>query len=337
MKKIILAVVVLLLLITGFFAWSLFGPAVKIQDKDSPYLFVHTGATMDDLKKELTEKKFLSGTGWFSMASNLFKYKTVRPGRYKLQQGMSVTDLARMLKNGRQSPVNFVVTKIRTKEVLASRLGRSFESDSLQVIDFLNNPDSLKPYGLDTNTVMAAVMPYTYTIKWNSKPADIFEHFLTAYKEFWTPARKEKADSLHLSPVEVSTLASIIDEETNAKSDMPNIASVYLNRISKGMPLQADPTIKFALKNFELKRITGAYLNAPSPYNTYANKGLPPGPICTPQLGTIDAVLDSPKTDYLYFVANSTFDGTHIFTTNYNDHMKYAKLYIQELDKRNIK
>jgi UPF0755 protein len=336
-KKILLSALALLLLVAGFFAWKLFGSAVRIQDKDSTYLYIRTGTTTSDLKKELTENKFLDGTGWFDMASKLLKYKTIKPGRYKLQSGMSVTELVRMLRNGSQSPVNFVITNIRTKEELASRLGKAFESDSAQVIHFLNNPDSLKQYGLDTNTVMIAVMPYTYTIKWNSQPGDIFQHFYTSYKDFWIPERKQKADSLHLSPAEVSTLASIVDEETNAKTDMPNIASVYLNRVKKGMPLQADPTIKFAMRNFELKRIIGAYLDTPSPYNTYANKGLPPGPICTPQLGTIDAVLNSPKTDYIYFVANSAFDGTHIFTSNYKDHMKYARIYQQELNKRNIK
>ena len=131
--------------------------------------------------------------------------------------------------------------------------------------------------------------------------------------------------------MEVSVLASIIDEETNKASDRPNIASVYLNRIKKGMPLQADPTVKFAMRDFGLKRILNAHLKTASPYNTYLNKGLPPGPICTPATETIDAVLNAPSTDYLYFVANSNFDGTHIFTSNYADHMKYARLYQQEL------
>jgi UPF0755 protein len=230
-----------------------------------------------------------------------------------------------------------VITKIRTKESLAQKTGASFECDSLQMISFLNNPDTLKHYSLDTNTVMAAVMPLTYEIKWNTTPQKIFQQFFAAYKNFWTEERKQKAQRLNLTPFEVSTLASIIDEETNSPDDRPNIASVYLNRIAKGMPLQADPTVKFALKDFGLRRIYESQTRTQSPYNTYVNKGLPPGPICTPAIETIDAVLDSPKTDYLYFVANSDFSGTHIFSSNYTDHMKYAHLYQEELNKRNVK
>jgi len=250
---------------------------------------------------------------------------------------MSVLNLVRMLKNGSQAPVNLVITKLRTKESLAQKLGNNFECDSLQVINFLNNPDSLKQYNLDTNTVMAAVLPLTYSIKWNSSPERIFEYFNIAYKNFWNSDRKRKADSLHLSITEVTTLASIVDEETNAIIDKPLIASVYLNRINKGMPLQADPTLKFAMKNFGLKRILNVHKDVVSPYNTYTNKGLPPGPICTPEAETIDAVLDSPKTDYIFFVASSKLDGTSIFTTNITDHLKYARQYQQELNKLNVK
>jgi UPF0755 protein len=220
---------------------------------------------------------------------------------------------------------------------LADKIGSAFECDSLQMISFLNNNDSLISYGLDSNTAMSAVMPLTYDVKWNTTPGKLFQQFYTAYKTFWTPERKQKAEKLGLTPIGVSTLASIIDEETNSAIDRPKIASVYLNRISLGMPLQADPTLKFALKNFGLKRLLNEHKEVVSPYNTYSNKGLPPGPICTPQIETIDAVLDSPKTDYLYFVANSDFSGNSIFTTNLTDHMKYARLYQQELNKRNIK
>jgi UPF0755 protein len=335
-KKIILSVVAAIVILALFFAWKLLGPSVH-SDSDHQYLFIRTGSTSQDVKRELTSNGFLRGLSGFNLASRLLGYKTVKPGRYKLSNGMSAVELVRMLRNGTQSPVQFVITKIRTKEVLASRLGKAFEADSAQVMEFLNDSDSLKQYGLDTSTVMLAAMPYTYTIKWNSTPSVIFNHFITAYRSFWSEARTNKAGALGLTPVDVSILASIIDEETNAASDKPNIASVYLNRINKGIPLQADPTVKFAMKNFELRRILRTHLETASPYNTYIHKGLPPGPICTPQVETIDAVLDSPKTDYLYFVASPNFDGTHVFTTNYKDHVKQANIYRQELNKRNIK
>jgi UPF0755 protein len=334
-KKIILSIAAIIIILSGFLTWKIFGAAVSAK-KDS-YLYIKTGAAYHDVQDELVKNEFIGGSTWLNLVSKIVGYKNIKPGRYQLKDGMSILSLVRMLKNGQQSPVNFSITKIRTREVLAKRTDAAFECDSLQMINFLNSPDSLRPYGLDTNTAMAVAMPFTYTLKWNTTAGKIFQQFYTAWKVFWTPERKQKADSLHITPIEVSTLASIIDEETNAVSDMPNIASVYLNRINKGMPLQADPTLKFALKNFALKRVLNIHKETISPYNTYINKGLPPGPICTPQTVTIEAVLNSPKTDYLYFVANSDFSGTHIFTTNYEDHMKYARLYQAELNKRNIK
>ena len=334
-KRIILTTLVILLLIAGFAAWKFLGPSVKAPNEK--YLYLPTGADYEMVRAELYNQGIVKSIKWFDQIAKFIGYKTVRPGRYEIKQGMSLLSLARMLRNGQHSPVNFVITKIRTKETLASRVGKSFECDSLQMIQFLNSPDSLQQYGLDTNTVMAVAMPYTYTIRWNTTPGRIFEQFHTAYKIFWNEERKQKAANLGLTPLQVSTLASIIDEETNSKTDKPNVASVYLNRIAKGMPLQADPTVKFAMRNFGLKRILKVHLTTESQYNTYINKGLPPGPICTPDLQTIDAVLDSPKTDYLYFVASSAFDGSHIFTTNYADHMKHARIYQKELNKRNIK
>jgi conserved hypothetical protein, YceG family len=336
MKKKILFIILAVILLSGAYAaWKFLGPSVKAPE--NKYFYIRTGESFASVRNNLGEQGIVPGLKWFDWTSRLIGFKQVKPGRYEIRNGMSLLDLVRMLRNGKHSPVDFVITKIRTKETLASRIGRAFECDSTRMIEFLNNPDSLRAYNLDTNTVMAAAMPYTYTIRWNSDAGKIFEQFYRAYKLFWTDERKEKAKSLGLTPEQVSTLASIIDEETNAESDKPNVASVYLNRMAKGMPLQADPTVKFAMKNFGLKRILKAHLETDSPYNTYRNRGLPPGPICTPDLKTIDAVLNSPKTDYIYFVASSAFDGTHIFTSNYNDHLKYARIYQQELNKRNIR
>jgi len=331
-KKTVFAILFLLTGIGVFLGWKFFGPATNTPQGE--FFYVKTGSTYSDVKKDLVEKKYISGPQWFDLASKFLGYKTIKPGRYKILKGMSITNLVRMLRNGNQAQVSFVITKLRTRQGLAGRVGKSFECDSLSVIGFLDNNDSLKTYGLDTNTVMAAVMPYTYTLNWNTTPRKVFQQFYTAYEKFWTAERKKKADSLKLSPVEVSTLASIIEEETLKKEDKYNIASTYLNRLRTGMKLQADPTIKFALKDFSLKRITGVHLKAVSPYNTYLNTGLPPGPICTPSLETIDAVLYAPATDYLYFVASSKFDGTSVFTTNYDDHLKYARLYQDELTRR---
>ena len=333
-KKIVLVAFFIALLIAAFFAWNIFGSAVSA--KEGKYFYIRTGESMKTLKENLLSKKVIGNTAWFNRVSGWLKYKSVKPGRYEIKDGMSLYQLVKMLRAGQQSPVKMVITKERTKELFAGKMGIRFdlECDSLQMIKFLTNNDSLKKYGVDTNTVMAIVMPYTYSLNWNSKPEKIFEQFYTAYKKFWTEERKVKADSLHLSLLKVSSLASIVEEETNKKADKYNIASTYLNRIKVGMKLQADPTVKFAMKNFGLKRVLGVHLKTDSPYNTYMYAGIPPGPICTPSVESIDAVLDAPKTEYLYFVASHKFDGTSVFTTNFEDHIKYAKLYQQELTRR---
>ena len=334
-KKIILGSLVLILLVTGFIGYKLFSPAVS--NKQGNYFYIKNGETLAGVKEELKFNQFISADG-FDLACKLLKFKKVKPGRYKLKEGMSLYRLIKMLRNGEQTDVKLVINKERTKEQFAGKFGpgKKFDSafDSLQMINFLKNNDSLKKYGVDSNTALSIIMPYTYNTKWNSTPDKIFQQFYTAYQKFWTSERKIKADTLHLTPLQVISLASIVEEETNKKADKYNIASTYLNRIRIGMKLQADPTVKFAMKNFALKRVLGVHLKTDSPYNTYMYAGIPPGPICTPSPETIDAVLDAPKTEYLYFVASHKFDGTSVFTTNFNDHLKYARLYQQELTRR---
>ncbi len=337
MRKIILFIFIIGLLVAGWLAYTLFKPSVHIPYKESSWLYITTGETFLELKHDLNGRRILRGPD-FELASKILRFKKPRPGRYELKDGMSLYNFVKMLRNGRQSDVKLVINKERTKEAFAGKFGRGKKydsvTDSLQMIHFLSNNDSLRKYGADTNTVMALIMPYTYNIKWNTGPENIFRQFYAAFQKFWTPERRTKADSIHLTPLQVSILASIVEEETNRKEDKYNIASTYLNRIRVGMPLQADPTVRYAVKNFALKRITGSHLKIESPYNTYLNRGLPPGPICTPSVSSIDAVLDAPKTDYFYFVASDKFDGSSIFTSNLSDHSKYARLYQQELTRR---
>lgn len=332
MNKLFKIAFLLLLVLIAFFVFKIFGPAVK--KTEDGFLYVKTGSDMAQLKQQLLDENILGSLTWFNLAEKLLPFEKVKPGKYKTANGMSVLNLLRMLRNGSQTPVNFVVTKLRTKEQLAGKMGKAFEFDSLTAISYLYSIDSLSKYGLDTQTVMVAVLPLTYENKWNTTPDVVFGKFYDAYRNFWTDERKQKAQQKGLTPVQVSTLASIVDEETNAAKEKGTVASVYLNRIHKGMPLQADPTVKFALKDFAIKRILFKHLAVASPYNTYKNKGLPPGPICTPQEATIDAVLDAPRTEYLYFVASPAFDGTHVFSSSYEDHLKLAKQYQEALDKR---
>ena len=308
------------------------GPSVSAPPEE--FIYIKTGTTFNEMKEELVSKKVIKEIFWFDKTASLLKFKTVRAGKYQLKDDMSLLDLLRLLRNGKQTPVNLVITKIRLKESLARNMGRLFEFDSTHAIKFLTNLDSLKQYNLDTNTVMAAVLPNTYTFYWNTTPGKVFKKLHDEWQKFWNAERKQKASKLNLTPVQVSSLASIIDEESNYLPEKSNIASVYLNRIKKRMPLQADPTVKFALKDFGLKRIYQKHLTVKSPFNTYINLGLPPGPICTPQLETIDAVLNAHETEYLYFVAKSDFSGVHVFTKNYADHIKKAKEFHQAMNRQ---
>lgn len=322
---------ILLILVIGYLGWVLFGPTIN--EPEGKYFYIHTGSGYQGVKDSLTEKKIIPGTFWFDKVASFLNYdKGVKPGRYRVNEGMSLIHLVRMLRSGNQSPVNLVITKLRTKEDLARKLGSNFECDSLSVIRFLNSNDSLSKYLLDSNTAMTAVIPNTYTLKWNNNVSTLFKRLYTEQQKFWTEKRKAKAGALGLTEKEVYTLASIVEEETNRKEEKGNIASVYINRMRTGMRLGADPTIKFAMKDFGLKRIYFKHLTYPSPYNTYRNAGLPPGPICTPSINTIDAVLDAPSTGYLFFAARSDFSGLHNFATNYEDHKKFARAYQQALD-----
>ena len=337
-KKIINGILLLLLLVGGFIGWKIFGPTVSAPAEK--YFYVRTGETYPEVKQSLLDQKIIGGEYFFDLLAKRMKYpRSVKPGRYEIKNNMSVYSLVRMLNSAGQSPVNLIITKLRTKEDLAKKIGNSFECDSLDVINILNNDDSLRKYGLDTNTAMTAVIPNTYSILWNSSASKIFKKLASEKDKFWNEDRMKKANALNMTPDQVYTMASIVEEETNKEEDKGNIASVYLNRIHSGQRLEADPTIKFALRNFGLKRIRSSHIDAAkaSPYNTYFVKGLPPGPICTPSSKTIDAVLNAPSTDYLFFVARPDRSGLSNFTSSYQEHIINAKNYQRYLDSINIK
>lgn len=334
MKKIILALLVVAV-IGGFMAWRYFyGAATAFNDKNYT-LYIKTNSTYNDVYNTLVKDNVLKNPSAFSWLAGKMGYNTkVKAGKYNIKNGVGLYTLIGMLRTGDQEPINFTITKLRLPQNLASLVGKKFECDSTAFIRFLQNADSLKNYGLDSNTVMTAIIPNTYTFFWNNNPSKIFSRLFNESNSFWNKERIQKAKDVGLTPKEAYTLASIVEEETNANQEKDTIASVYLNRIKMGMPLGADPTVKFALRDFGLKRILNNHLQAVSPYNTYRVQGLPPGPICTPSATTIDAVLAAPKTDYVFFVASSEFNGRHRFAVNYTEHLKLARQYHEALDKR---
>lgn len=332
MKKVLLVLfgVLLLLLLTA--VWSFTGSATAFEQK-TYYLEIPTGSTYENLLAQLKRNQILKSNTVFDFAAKRLGYpEKLKAGRYAITKGSSLLTIIRKLRNGQQEPVNLVITKLRTKEDLASLAGRKFEFDSASFMQLVLNKDTLQSYGLDTATLLTAVFPNTYTFFWNTTPSRVMQKLLNERKVFWTEERKQKAAKLGLTPEQVVTLASIVEEETNNNQEKDSIASVYLNRLKINMRLGADPTVKYALRDFSLRRIYHKHLAVESPYNTYRVAGLPPGPICTPQTVTIDAVLNVANTKYLYFVASPKFDGTHIFAENYTQHLANAKTYQKALD-----
>lgn len=304
--------------------------------EDKKILYLRTEQTsLETLHTQLTDshiiKKntpFLLLAGWMGMDGK------INPGKYAVRRGMNLPAILRMLRNNEQAPVKIVINKFRTPEQLAGFIGKRLECDSTKMAELLHDTSFLNQWGLDTNTWMTAIIPNTYEFYWSVTAEQVFRRLHNEQKKFWTEERLGKAASKQMAPLQVYILASILDEETNANEEKDTMASVYINRIRQNIPLQADPTVKFALKDFSLKRIYKKHLQTPSPYNTYINTGLPPGPICTPSIPSLDAVLNAPETEYIYFVAKSDFSGRHVFSKDYDMHRQHAKNYQRALNEQ---
>jgi UPF0755 protein len=333
MRRILTLVLFLVIAALAYMAWLVLGPATAFSQKTKS-LYIHTDKTdRASVMEALNSRAYIAHPWVFSwLADHMGVWENVRPGRYELAHGSNLLHLLQALKDGHQTPIRLVLTKVRTKQELASVLGNFFECDSADAMRYMESRDSTGALGLDTNTVMTAVIPNTYQIYWNSTVSQLMHRFYQESEKFWTPSRKAAAAAHGLTTAQVYILASIVEEETHMDSDKPLIASVYLNRLSKGMRLGADPTVKFAMGDFGLKRIYEKYTKFASPYNTYLHEGLPPGPICTPAIKTIDAVLQAPKTDYMYFVAKADFSGNSVFAVDYQTHLRNAKAYQDALD-----
>lgn len=340
LRKILLStvfVLALLFLIAGYLFW---GPSTQFSEPYQ-YLYLRTNQTEKHNIRDVIRSGAIVQREQllFSLMDFWQVWPRIKPGKFKIRKGMSLFSIARMFRNNQQEPVDLVVTKIRTKKDLASLIGKKFECDSLRMIQFLNSNDSLQPLLTDSNTVMTLVLPDTYRYFWSASPLDILKKLSDHNKRFWTQERIQQATNLNLTQQEIYIIASIVEEETLQHQEKPLIASVYLNRLRKGMNLGADPTIKFAAGDFTIKRILLKHIQttAASPYNTYKNKGLPPGPICTPSTITIDAVLNAPTTNYLFFCAKVNGNGYHVFAETDQEHLNNARAYQKWLNERNIR
>lgn len=262
---------------------------------------------------------------------------TFKPGHYVLRPGMNVIEVARMLKLGMQTPVDVTINRVRTPGQLAQKLSRQIDADSASIMRALTSEEVAAGVGFDSLTLFSMFLPNTYEFYWTVTPEEFVRRMKREYDRFWTTERDAGRARSGLSRLEVMTLASIVAEESRKSDEMPRIAGVYINRLRRGIPLQADPTIKYAMQDFGLRRILYRHLKYPSPYNTYINKGLPPSPICMPGVDAIDAVLGFERHDYLFFCARPTFDGYHNFARTLREHNANARAYSAELNRRKIK
>ena len=323
------------ILIIGFL---LFRPLT--QNKDAVRFKLRGPYTLAATCDSLIAQQMLADAFWLKLGGRILGIDSVKAGSYLIQPNENLIQLLKRFKNSRQTPVKLILgnerIRIRTAAQLASKMQRQdiTLADSADWSRFLLSEDSLKAFGLNPQTVMTRMLPLSYEIYWTESPRQVLQVINRSWDHYWTEERKAKARTIGLDPTQVSILASIVEEETQHQPDRNRIASTYLNRLRIGMRLQADPTAKFGSGDLEAKQVTFAHLRHESAYNTYLHAGLPPGPICLPSLLSIEAVLNAPKTDYLYFVASHRFDGTSVFTNDYDVHLRNARLYQDELRKR---
>ena len=302
------------------------------------YVYIDQDDNIDSVCMKLEPHATRHGMTGFSVLARHMKYaENPREGRYAIEPGMSTLSVLRRLKNGQQAPLHLVVPESRTMERLAAQLSSKLMLDSAEIADALLDSAFCARQGYDTATIACLFVPNTYDVYWNTTLDHFMERMQKEHDRFWDGKRREQAAQLGLSENEVCTLASIIDEETANQQEKPMVAGMYLNRLHQHMPLQADPTIKFAMKRFDLRRIYRGMLDINSPWNTYQNQGLPPGPIKIASVQGIDAVLNRVEHDYLYMCANEDFSGTHRFAVTYKEHQENAARYAKALNERGIK
>ena len=324
-----------------FYAWQLAKtPNINAHTDDAkPFsLYIPKGATFQSVIDTLKANKVIENEMTFRFVSKLMKYPDrVKAGHYRMKPGMGNYEAISKLRSGSQDPIELTFnSSIRLKSELITKVGNKFAFGPEALRELLNNPDTCRQYGLDTTTIICLFIPNTYEMFWTAKPTAFLNRMADEYKKFWTPDRKAKAEALGLSQTQVQTLASIVRAETIKADEQPRVAGVYLNRLKRGIKLEADPTVIYANNDFTIRRVLNRHLSFNNPYNTYLYKGLPPGPINLPPPGAIDAVLNPEQHEYIFFVAKADFSGYHTFSRNMTEHMANARIYQRALNERKI-
>lgn len=306
-------------------------------DQSKTELLIPNHASFNQVVDSLMQNNILIHEASFRQIAQLKGYnKAVKAGRYMIQNNWNNLQLVNALRSGNQAPVRLVINNVRTKEDLAGKIAKQIELDSLSILNQLRNPDVAEQYGFNANTIQAMFLANTYEVYWNINEDKLLKRMHKEYNRFWNKERLSKANTLNLSPIDAITLASIVEEETKAKSEMATVAGLYLNRLRKGMKLESDPTVKYAVGDFAIRRVLNKHLKIDSPYNTYKNIGLPPGPIRTPELSTVKAVLNPEKHNYIFMCAKPDFSGKHAFAETLREHNNNANRYRKALNTNGI-
>ncbi len=327
----------LLLLAVYKIAADLFINNVNSSSNKPIYIYIKSNESLDRLLFNLQNDNILINVQSFERVAKLINITdNLKAGRYKIIEGMSNIALVKLLKSGRQEPLNLVIKYARRKENLALSLSSQLELDSTELINLMNDSSTLSIAKMDSNNIISLFIPNTYNVYWNISGKKLVERMQKEYNSFWNSNRTTKSILLKMTPQEITILASIVMSETNKPDEMPIVARTYMNRMKIGMPLQADPTVLFALNDTSIKRVLSIHTALQSPYNTYLNIGLPPGPICLASPTAIDAVLNAPTNNYLYFCAKEDFSGYHNFAESFSQHQVNARRYQRELNRRGL-
>lgn len=337
-KKIIYICIAALLVVCGSFAGgaSLFlNHPLKNVPKE--FLYIDNDDTADSVFVKMEKQLHTQSLNGLRLLAKWRNYsQSVKTGAYRFSPKENTWQIFTRLRNGNQTPVRLTINGVRTMDRLARQVSRQIMADSCSISQMLADSTYLASIGYNATTLPALFIPNTYEVYWNMSPQDFMKRMKREHERFWTSQRKEQARKIGLSEIEVATLASIVDEETAYKKEMPMVAGLYINRLRRGIPLQADPTVKFSMKNFGLRRILFKHLQTESPYNTYKYAGLPPGPIRIPTIVALESVLYYTAHDYIYMCAKEDFSGSHNFARTLSEHNNNARRYQRALNHRKI-
>ena len=324
-------------IIVGARAYQLYHYIFDANVQSDYTLLIREKMSFEDLYSKLESEKILSNYKAFKWVAKKKEFtKSVKPGRYELKAGMNTNELINKLRSGNQDPVDVTFNNVRFKEELAGKVCKYIEADSVALLNLFSNTEEIANRGFTVENYRAMFIPNTYEMYWTTTAESFAERMYQEYIGFWNEDRKAKAEKMGLTPIEVSVLASIVESETAKSEELKTVAGLYVNRLHKGIPLQADPTIKYAVGDFSIRRVLNKHLEIDSPYNTYKFAGLPPGPICFSSITSIDAVLNYEKSDYLYMCAREDFSGYHNFAATLAEHNRNAAKYRAALDQNKI-